>query len=218
MTTLKYSRGYTTPTASYVNKNFTDFITHKEDIKNIIEAGSRDLIDALELEKIYPNATIYSFECNPESVEICKHNLQHAKNIVFTDKALSQKTGIVEFYSLNSSVCTEHDPGVSSLYQHNNTLNVPMTKIKVESIRGDDFLKQKNINCIDMLCLDLQGGELDLLEGLGDFIKTVKYITLEFDSYAYNNAPKEQDILLFLLKNNFQQIYADGSDKLFIKK
>jgi FkbM family methyltransferase len=218
MTTLKYSRGYNAPSALYVSKNFTDFIKDKENIKNIIEAGSRDLIDALELEKIYPNATIYSFECNPECVELCKHNLQFSKNIIFTDKALSEINGFVEFYSLDSEAYTQLDPGVSSLYHYNDNYNIPMIKINVESIRGDTFLKEKNVNSVDMLCLDLQGGELNLLKSLGEYIKTVKYIILEFDGYAYNSAPQEKEILSFLSDNNFQHVYTEWSDKLFIKR
>lgn len=212
-----FSRGYDAPSAAYVNRRFTDRIADKNNIKTIIEAGSRDLIDALELENIYPEAAIFSFECNPENVKLCNHNLQFSKKIIFTDIALSDQDGSIDFFSLDSNTCHEHDPGVSSTFEHTNTSNVPMKKITVSSLRADTFLKNKNIENVDMLCLDLQGGELNLLKGLGKYIDTVKYIILEFDGFAYKNAPSDGDILNFLYKNNFHCLHSEGSDKLFKK-
>jgi|694.fasta_scaffold143158_2 FkbM family methyltransferase len=211
----KYIRKNTTPNASYTQNEYISHIPNKEDIKYIVEAGSRDLLDALELEKIYPNALILSFECNPECIEICKHNLQYSQGrIQFFTWALSNKNDTLDFYSFNSDVCPEHDAGVSSLYLHINPVDVPMKKIQVEARTLSTVLYENNIPQVDMLCLDLQGGEYDLLLGMEAYINTVKYMIVEFDSDYYQNAPKKDTLYNFIKNNNFIPVYT-GHDTIF---
>ena len=42
--------------------------------------GSRDLIDAIKLQK-YFNCDVYSFECNPDCLTICKTNYNKLNEI-----------------------------------------------------------------------------------------------------------------------------------------
>lgn len=212
---LKYIRNNTTPTAMYVQPDFINHIKDKESIEVIAEAGARDLIDALELEKIYPNAKILSFECNPECVEVCKHNLKFSQGrINFFDCALSNKNDTLSFYSFDSENCNEHDAGVSSLYEHKDTNNVPMKKIQVPARTLKTILKDLNLEKIDMLCLDLQGGEYNALLGLQEYIDAVKYIIVEFDSSFYKEAPDANTLTSFLKNNNFTPIHTNN-DTLF---
>jgi len=215
---LKFIRHFTAPTATYVSDDFVNQIANKNDIKVIIEAGSRDLLDALQLEKIYTNATIFSFECNPEGIEVCKNNLNFSQGrIFFYECAILNKNDNVDFYSFDSENCTGHDCGVSSLYRHKNINDVPMKKISVPGRRLDCILKENNILSVDMLCLDLQGGEYNALLGLGEYINTVKYIIAEFDSACYSDAPESSTLYNFLQKNNFTPIYTN-CDTLFARK
>jgi len=215
---LKYIRNVTTPTATYVQPDFTNHIKDKQNIKVIIECGSRDLLDALQLEVLYPNAIILSFECNPEGIAVCRNNLNFSQGrITFYEYAILDKNSNVDFYSFDSENCAGHDCGVSSLFRHKNIDNVPMKRISVPGRRLDSVLKENNISSVDMLCLDLQGGEYNALLGLGDYINTVKYIIAEFDSACYIGAPENNILYNFLHKNNFVPIYTN-SDTLFIKK
>lgn len=212
---LKYIRNNTKPSATYVQSDFITHINNKEDIKVIVEAGARDLLDALELEKIYPNARILSFECNPECVEVCKNNLSFSQGrITFFNCAISDKNGILDFYSFDSENCNEHDAGCSSLYEHKNTSNVPMNKIQVGTRTLKSILEELNLSTVDMLCLDLQGGEYNALLGLEEYINTVKYIIAEFDSDYYKNAPDDNMLISVLKNNNFIPIYTN-CDTLF---
>ena len=205
--------------AMYTRGDFTGLIPDKENIKVIIEAGARDLLDSIDLENIYPNATIHSFECNPECVDVCNHNLQFTKGrVVFNNNAVTDKDGIVEFYSYDSNKSADHDGGVSSQFKHKNHESVPTNKIEVESITLNTYAHRNNIANIDMLCLDLQGGELALLKGLGNLISTVKYIIIEIDTMNYyENEPTCDEVYKFLETNGFNKIYSNNIDHLYIK-
>jgi FkbM family methyltransferase len=167
---------------------------NKNEIKVIFEAGSRDLLDAINLRNYYPNSVVYAFECNPEGVDICKHNLQNEHNIIFNELALCSSNGVKQFYSFDSDKTLEHNHGVSSFYEHKKTESVPQNKIDVKCITIDSFCKENNISQVDMFCFDMQGGEYDALLGASDILKTVKYVILENDGWAYSGTPSFEKI------------------------
>ena len=53
------------------------------------------------------------------------------------------------------------------------------TEIEVEGTRLDSFMKDNNIENVDLLCIDLQGYELNAIKSLGEKLKKVKYIITE---------------------------------------
>ena len=72
---------------------------------------------------------------------------------------------------------------------------------------------------IDLLCMDIQGYELNVLKGCGDFIKNIKYIIMEEPKSIINtkylpkgihskyiNTPSSLEIKDFMNKNNFIEI------------
>lgn len=77
---------------NYTNSKYKTFI-EKEKIKTIFEVGSRDGLDAISLSNDYPESNVYSFECNPQTVDICKKNIENSlkKNIKFYDFALGNE-------------------------------------------------------------------------------------------------------------------------------
>ena len=105
---------YTDRHATYTSNNFLKHIDNKK-VKTIVEGGSRDLIDALFLEKYFTDAYIHSFECNKEAYEICRSNLkQSSGRIKLNEMAMTNKDTELSFYAFNHDITTEHDIGVSS--------------------------------------------------------------------------------------------------------
>lgn len=205
---------YNKPHATYSSKQFLNFIDVSE-VHYIIEGGSRDLIDALFLEQHFKDARIHSFECNDEAYQICAQNLEKSDGRIKLNKlAMTNTNDNLTFYAFDHDITDEHDIGVSSLYKHKDTNGVPQKEIIVKGMRLDHYCNINNIPRIDYLCLDVQGAEQSVLEGLGDFLKTVKYLVLEDDSSSYYNATAISDILLA----DFNQVSTICSDKLFIRK
>jgi FkbM family methyltransferase len=168
----------------YLHRRFVTKID-KTRVRTIFECGSRDGLDAIELNKYYKPESIYAFECNPEAIELCKKNLKDT-NIVLVEKAVYNESKIVDFYAADMEKSIDKNLGASSLLWHrDNEVEFFQKKIQVEAIRLDDFMKQNKINKVDMLCMDLQGVELQALQGLGNKLKDVIYIILEVSLEHY---------------------------------
>lgn len=149
---------------------------------------------------------------------MCKHNLQFSLGrIKFFDYAISDREGDIDFFTFVSKECAEHDPGVSSTYQHKNTSNVPMKKINVKAKKLASILQDNNVESVDVLCLDLQGGEYNALKGLDHYITTIKYIITEFDEENYLYAPHRALTDQFLNEYNFVEIYREA-DTIYMRQ
>lgn len=203
----------------YTDPQFTKFINSKIDI--IFECGSRDCIDAIEMKKYYNPSQIYAFECNPESVIICKDNIKNHQNINLINKAVSNLNGKIKFYATDMEKSFDKNIGASSaLFHRDNQKEFIQKEIQVESIRLEDFMLENKIEKIDLLCLDLQGYEKTALEGLGNSIKKVNYIISEvsFSSFYHGDILFEE-YKDFLKLNGFNLThtisYGGFGDALF---
>jgi hypothetical protein len=110
----------------------------------------------------------------------------------------------------------------------------PQKEIILPGIRLNTFINQNNIIDIDLLCIDLQGYELNALKSLGNNLDNVKYIITECsikNTYIDGCSFKELYIYLknygfeYITSNkfgdNFPNMSLDGFsefDALFIKK
>lgn len=174
--------------------SYFDFVDKikKDNVKVIFELGSRDLVDSFKLVTYYDESTLYAFECNPDCLDECHKNYNNVndsiKNRVFLiENAVSLVDGGVTFYPFDLS--KYDNKGASSMLQIDfsqrdksdpdyNRGNV-QKEITVKGMRIDTFMKQNNIDNIDLLCMDLQGYELNALKSIGDSLHTIKYIITE---------------------------------------
>jgi len=188
----------------YLNERFTSQINGSR-IYTIIECGSRDGLDTLALFNYYHPSRIYSFECNPESIKICKNNLQHNPFIQLIEKAVYNENKMMDFYATDMERSVDKNIGASSLLWHrDNEVEFFQKKIQVEAVRLDDFIRLKKIKTVDLLCMDVQGVELQVLEGLGDKLNDVHYIITEvsFEHY-YEGDCLFDDLKRFLYWKGF---------------
>ena len=116
---------------------------------------------------------IIAFEPNPKLVSNYQKFFNHEK-IELHQKAVSNKEGTVFFNENN-------DPGMSTLLSDINTHNINAT-YEVELINFYQFLQKNNINQIDYLKVDCEGGEYDIFDCIPNEYLTnqVKKIALEF--------------------------------------
>jgi len=180
----------------------------------VFEVGARYGDESLVLSNIFPNADIYSFECNPMTVDICRQKLQGQRNIHFFDFGLGNVNAVLPFYSY-----TQQNDGASSFfkridYEHTQKLTGYMN-IRTLS----DVACEHNITTVDLLCMDIQGYELNVLKGCGSLLSEVKYVIMEEpkreintqylpkDTYSkYIGAPSADDIQVFMTQHNFVEL------------
>lgn len=208
--------------STYLSNKFVNLID-KNRIKVIFELGSRDLLDSVALQRFY-NAEVYSFECNPDSLLVCNSTLktldENTKSrIHLVEKAISLQNGPQSFLPFD---LTKYDNmGASSLLPIDFSLRNPtdpdynkpnpQKKVKVEGVRLDTFCKNNSIENIDLLCLDLQGYELNAIKSMGLNIYKTKYIITETSvTSSYIGGATFSELDKFLTENGFTYTVSDA--------
>ena len=198
---------------NYTNSKYKTFI-EKEKIKTIFEVGSRDGLDAISLSNDYPESNVYSFECNPQTVDICKKNIENSlkKNIKFYDFALGNEDGSFPFYSYVKYENTQYEiesSGSSSFFKRDDFDDCQKYIKDVEVKNVCNFCKENDVQKIDLLCMDVQGYELNILKGCGEMLYDIDYVILEVTKPGlvsiYNSSPSYQDINSFMIENGFEK-------------
>jgi FkbM family methyltransferase len=212
---------------SYLDNIFTKYID-KSKINTIFELGSRDLVDAFKLQNYY-NSKVYAFECNPDCLIECEKNLSNAtdkikSNVILINKAISLRDGDLTFYPFDLN--KYNNMGASSLLKIDFSLRNaddpdynkenPQKEISVKGVRLDTFLLENNISNIDMLCIDLQGYELNAIKSLGDKLKNVKYIITECSiESTYTGGARFKELHEYLTSFNFKYCSSNKFGEIF---
>jgi FkbM family methyltransferase len=153
----------------------------------IFDIGSRDCMQSIEFINAFPNSRVYAFECNPNTLDICRKNIEpYSDRIHLIEGAVCDYDGEITFYPINQqkTITTWEDgnPGASSLFKSNGRYTYEMyvqDEIRTNCHRLDTVMENNNIPSVDIIWMDLQGAELLALRGLGDKLNDVKYIHTE---------------------------------------
>jgi FkbM family methyltransferase len=133
---------------------------------------------------IYPESRITSFEPNPEAFqELVRKN---AKNAIIVQEGLSNSIGSATYYKQTMShlggLKKINSDSKDSLGYASNALNQSL-EIKINTL--DNYCKTNNIDAIDILKIDVQGLEVEVLQGAKEILKNTKVITLELSLYDF---------------------------------
>ena len=207
---------------NYWNKKFLQNINNIENIKYVCEVGARYGDESIMLSTTFKNAKILAFECNPNTIAICKSKLMNYKNITFFDNGLGCIESEEPFFSY-----TNDNDGASSFFKRIdfNTTQKENGYIKIKTLSS--ILQNENIPYIDILCMDVQGYELNVIQGCGNYLSKIEYIIMEEPKQIINtnylpknihskyiNAPSSNDIKNFMDKNNFIEIERIEENKI----
>lgn len=199
-------------------KPFAEWVLNYTDLKPqiIFEIGANYGQDAEGLRYYFdlPESNVYCFEAHPD---ICKE-IKKLYNFNVYNSAVYNQEKEMEFnvVDINSS-----NTGVSSLLSAE--YNKDFKKIKLKSIRMDNFMKEHKIDKIDFLKLDVEGCNYEVLEGFGDRLKDVNVIHIEAEHIEiWKDQKLFDDIKNILSQNGFVMVYfqryLSQSDSLWIQK
>lgn len=166
----------------------------------ILDIGSRDLDQSIELRSAFPNSRIIAFEPNPNQYKLCS---ERAKlfNIEFIGCAISDEEGSADFWIM------DFNEGGSSLLK---PINVPWStnisnKVDVPCRRIENVLKELKVDRVDCVWMDVQGYELKCLRGFGDYLNNVKVIHTEASPNPnYEGHVAMSDLVEYLENNEFE--------------
>jgi|WetSurSiteA1Bulk_404760.scaffolds.fasta_scaffold01703_9 FkbM family methyltransferase len=165
----------------------------KGECEIVFDIGCRDDIDYL---KACNGKTFYMFEPNPIYYIDCKIKIEKEiiNNMIYLyNFGISNKTGIFPYWSEYQSFFKRHYLVPSFESQPCNLL------LK----RFSEYLEENNIEKIDFLKIDTEGGDPDILLDSPDFLKNnVKFVQFEYGSAWID---RDDDIRL----DSISSIYKD---------
>ena len=139
------------------------------------------------LKELYPQASITMVEANPH----CERFLQR-KNSPYHMIALSEKKGTLEFFTTKQKPRSKG----ASFYPEVNWKNIPkdeILKINVEVSTLDILFENQTF---DLVKIDVQGAELDIINGGTEFLQSNNFLLIEVSLVEYNQgAPLAVDVV-----------------------
>ena len=128
--------------------------------------------------KIFPKATVYSFEPQPESIDRLKANTKNTENIVVFPLALGDQKGEVSFFvnthSHSSSILRLGEAHSQSFPEAQESSEI---RVQVDTL--DSVLSDVHIAAPSLLKIDVQGYEIHVLQGAKTILRQIDYVILE---------------------------------------
>ena len=193
-------------------EKFVKHIENKNENFTIFDIGSRDCLQSIEFYNAFPNSKIYAFECNPNTLDICKTNIEpYSDRITLIEGAVCDYDGNITFYPINQTktITTWKDgnPGASSIFTSNGKYPFEtyiQDEITSKCHRLDSVMDKYSISKVDIIWMDLQGAELLALQGLGNHLQNVKYIHTEVShKEMYSGQVMFEELHEYILSNHF---------------
>ena len=204
------------PPSTYINPAFARHMD-KARIKVAFEIGSRDARDAMAIRDFYGPTQVYCMECNPEAVALCKKTLVGEDNISLVEKAAWRESGPLTFYPVVKSYRDGHEErniGASSCFPESGDYvhreKFIQEESTVDAVRLDELCCELAVPAIDLICMDVQGAALQVLQGLGEKLKDTSYIITELEvSPVYEGQSLFPEVAEYLRGHGFQEMARD---------
>lgn len=173
--------------------------------------GSHDDYASLGWDLFAPNLSIYGFDADPDACAIANADLE-ARKITWTERhipiGLGNTTGTAPIYVTRHPMCSSlyppNEPYLARFAGLPELVNLDFT-VDIEITTLDQFCESESITEIDFLQIDVQGAELQVLQGAVNLLEhSILGIQTEVEfSPLYKNQPLFADVDTFLRERDF---------------
>jgi FkbM family methyltransferase len=135
-----------------------------------------------------PSAVVYLFEPNADLAATIKHDNVH--NVAVSD-------GV---YKILFHQCESKNDELSSVYEREVFNDIETSAIEVPAITIDYFLEDNKIKIVDFVKIDVEGAELDVLNGAikSMTLKKIKFLQVEYGGTYPDAGIKFTDVIKFV--------------------
>jgi len=196
----------------YKFKGFEFFKFYKIQIDNTLDIGAHKGKWTQKFKEYYPNVKSLMIEANAD----------HINDLIRIGPYITALIG-KNNEEVNYYVCDDKDNDQGNGIYKENT-NVPFKSTKRKTITLNSLLYGQKF---DLIKMDVQGAELDIIQGSPGFIHNAKYLWLELQPHNYNiGAPSAGKVIGYLNEIGFEIVAVDeinsgngmimGMDMIFV--
>lgn len=131
----------------------------------IFDVGAHKGETVLRYKNSFPGSSIYCFEPFPGNANIVKSRFSSEPSVHVFEMAVSDAVGSRRFYINENDATNSLLPRTKAGRRYFSKAAAEKIKLDVETITIDEVMKLNNLNNIDILKFDIQGGELMALQG-----------------------------------------------------
>jgi FkbM family methyltransferase len=150
----------------------------------IFDVGAHKGESAEFFHEVFPQARIFSFEPTPNNARIIIE--KKMPNVFVQTIALSNFEGTAEFNVQDiTHLSSLHKINLSSESSMGYAERESHTSIDVEVTRGDLFMRENDIEYIDLLKIDVQANEVSTLDGFSSNLASISVVFVEVSMYDF---------------------------------
>jgi len=191
----------------------------------ILDVGANNGQTSAEVLKAMPRATIHAFEPDPRAIAKFRSTV-NSKQVHLYETAIGAVNGTVTFHQSSGG---ENLPDYAQGWDQSGSIRAPKThlvifpwvkfeqRIEVNIMTLDSWAEQHQVRHVDFIWADVQGAEVDMIEGAVRLLKSVRYLYTEYT----NDEQYEGQVTLAGLARrlpDFEMLRRYAGDVLFKNK
>lgn len=174
----------------------------------VVDVGANIGVHTLTLATLVGDSGhVLAVEPNPVIRARLELNLQQNgfKNVMVYGCALGAKDDLMSLRVPTATSEESANPGLASLV----ALDTPHDLVPVEVRRLDDLFDETGLERLDLIKIDVQGFEMQVLEGTNAIIERFRpIIVFEFEDWAWSKAGSDWSAALKLFKTSGYELYC----------
>lgn len=139
----------------------------------------------LAAEHVGKKGYVYAFEADSENRNLLEKNTARYGNVFVYGAAITDREGRVPFYHVTGSTGCH-----STIVQEN------AERSEVPAITLDGFMQEAGIGRADIIKIDIEGGEMSALKGMGQTLANKPKLIIEYNPAALTRSGDRPEALL----------------------